>query len=166
MQVIIHDLDDDTFGSLQFTGKPVVINANDKAAPCQGCFKCWLKNAGYCFISDNLQHVGGIIGSSDTITIISKLTYGCYSSSVKRVLDRGISNSLPFFTYRNWETHHVKRYKHKDKQIMNVYLYGPSSELERHTAQELVEMNRINLGIDEANLVFLSDKDELKGCSI
>ncbi|HCM24730.1 MAG TPA: hypothetical protein DHW78_10465 [Ruminococcaceae bacterium] len=163
MQVIIHDLDDEFFKSLRREEGITVINANDKYAPCQGCFRCWLKNAGYCVIGDSLQHVGAIIGASDKITIISKITYGGYSSRVKRVLDRSISTSLPLFTYRGWRTHHMKRYH--QNQSLDVYLYGRCSDKEKETAREFIEMNRINLGMNEASLTFLEDINELKECS-
>lgn len=164
MQVIIHDLDDALFKSLCCEKGSVVINANEKSAPCQGCFKCWLKNAGYCVIKDKLQHIGAVIGASDQITIVSKITYGGYSSQIKKVLDRSIGTSLPFFTYRGWKTHHMKRYRRK--KSLNIYLYGQCSKAEKETAQEFVKMNCINFGIDKANLTFLDDKNDLKGCSI
>lgn len=164
MQVIIHDLDSEFFQSLcRLTDKATVIRADGKYAPCQGCFKCWLKNPGYCVICDSLQHVGAIIGASDKVTIISKITYGGYSSQVKKILDRSICTSIPFFTYRRWQTHHIKRYHHK--QVLNVYLYGKCSQTEKVTAREFIERNRINMGMDEASVTFMDDVNSLKGCS-
>ncbi len=54
MKVIIHDLSDEITYTLE---KPhedsVVIHANNQYSPCQGCFQCWLKNAGFCIMKDS-----------------------------------------------------------------------------------------------------------------
>ncbi len=160
MHIVIHDLCEELFYSLTFKDEIIEINEKNKAAPCQGCFKCWLKNAGYCVIYDSLKHIGAAIGTSEKVIIISEICYGGYSSPVKRVIDRSISISIPFFTYREWKTHHVRRYHHK--QMLSVYLYGKCSKLEKETAKELVEMNRINMGIEKAVIVFTDTADELR----
>ena len=162
MYMVIHDLSDELFYTLAFKDEIHEVNAKNKAATCQGCFKCWLKNAGYCVMKDSLQHIGAAIGTSNKITIISEICYGGYSSSIKRVMDRSISSSIPFFTYRGWKTHHMKRYHHSH-QMLSVYLYGKSSELEKETAKELVKMNSINMGIEEVEVIFADTADELRG---
>lgn len=98
MHIIIHDLSDELFYALKFEEEIIEINTKNIAAPCQGCFKCWLKNAGYCVINDSLQHIGAAVGTSDKVTIISEMCYGGYSSPIKRVMARSIGTSLPFFT--------------------------------------------------------------------
>ena len=114
MKVIIHDLRE---GEALFLGKSdkdsVVIHANNQYAPCCGCFKCWLKNAGFCIMKDSLQHIGALIGQSDPLIIVSQCCYGGYSSPVKAILDRAIGGSLPFFTWRGGQTHHISRYPHR-----------------------------------------------------
>ena len=40
-----------------------VIDANRKAACCQGCFRCWLASPGQCVMKDDLQTVGAQIGN-------------------------------------------------------------------------------------------------------
>ncbi len=162
MNIVIYDIHDELFHTLEFKDKIFEVNAKNNAAPCQGCFKCWLKNAGYCAIKDSLQHIGAAIGTSDKITIISEICYGGYSSLIKRVMDRSISLSIPFFTYREWKTHHIKRYHH-NHQMLSVYFYGKSSGLEQQTAKELVKMNSINMGIEETEIVFVDAADELRG---
>lgn len=164
MQAIIHDLEDELFQTLRFSDDLAVIHAKGKYAFCQGCFKCWLKNPGYCVMGDSIQHIGATIGASDQLVIISRITYGGYSSPVKKVLDRSIGTSLPFFTYRGWQTHHMKRYRRK--QNLRVYLYGSCSALEKETAKKLIEMNRINMGMKESTLQFLNDAEDLRGCPI
>ena len=55
MKVIIHDLGEEITCLLKKTNEDlVVIHADNQYAHCRGCFKCWLKNAGYCVMRDSL----------------------------------------------------------------------------------------------------------------
>lgn len=97
MKVIIHDLGDEITNTLEKSSEDsVVLHANNQYASCQGCFKCWLKNAGFCIMKDSLQHIGALVGQSDPLIIVSQCCYGGYSSPVKAILDRAIGDSLPF----------------------------------------------------------------------
>lgn len=134
MKVIIHDLSEGTAFSPKKPDKDsVVIHANNQYAPCRGCFQCWLKNAGFCTMKDSLQHIGALIGQSDPLIIVSRCCYGGYSSPVKAILDRAIGVSLPFFTWRGGQTHHISRYARR--KLLRVCFYGECSELERETAR-------------------------------
>ena len=101
MKIIVHDLNEQDFSSLGITGDDIeVINADASYAPCVGCFHCWLKTPGFCKINDGLKNIGVLLGNSEEMVIISQNCYGGYSEPVKKVIDRSISTSLPFFTYR------------------------------------------------------------------
>jgi len=161
VKLLIHDLPDELFSTLSLPEDGMtVIAANGKFAPCQGCFACWLKTPGHCFIKDELQHIGALFGKSDEVIIISENWYGGYSAAVKRVLDRSISTSLPFFTYRGGSLHHRRRYKNEWR--LKVILYGDFSDAEKETAHAIVEANRSNLGCRSASL-FITNKPENVG---
>jgi multimeric flavodoxin WrbA len=87
MRLIIHDLNDEEFTALDIADKDTKTFAAGKFAYCQGCFKCWIKTPGTCFINDELKHIGAFIGKSDEMVIISKNCYGGYSESVKRAME-------------------------------------------------------------------------------
>ena len=161
MKVIIHDLRE---GEALFLGKSdkdsVVIHANNQYAPCCGCFKCWLKNAGFCIMKDSLQHIGALIGQSDPLIIVSQCCYGGYSSPVKAILDRAIGGSLPFFTWRGGQTHHISRYPHR--KLLRVYFYGECTKFDEEIAKEVVERNRLNLDYREADVLFFENTAQLK----
>ena len=111
MKTIIHDLNKADFSAFELPDENVVVfTADGQYAPCSGCFACWLKNTGFCVMDDSLKHAGALIGQSDPLIIISRLCYGGYSPGVKAVLDRTIGVSLPFFTWRGGQTHHMGRY--------------------------------------------------------
>jgi multimeric flavodoxin WrbA len=142
--------------------KDTKIFAAGKFAHCQGCFKCWVKTPGTCFINDGLKHMGALIGKSNELVIISKNCYGGYSEPVKRAIDRGISALLPFFTWRDKMIHHICRYK-STGIYLTVLLYGDFTDLEREAAEGIVERNRSNIGYKEARLLMVEKPGNLKG---
>ncbi len=165
MKVIIHDLREGEALSQEKSDKDsVVIHANNQYAPCCGCFKCWLKNAGFCIMKDSLQHIGALIGQSDPLIIVSQCCYGGYSSPVKAILDRAIGGSLPFFTWRGGQTHHISRYPHR--KLLRVYFYGECTKFEEEIAKEVVERNRLNLDYEEADVVFFKNIEQIKEASL
>lgn len=161
MKVIIHDLREGEALSQEKSDKDsVVIHANNQYAPCCGCFKCWLKNAGFCIMKDSLQHIGALIGQSDPLIIVSQCCYGGYSSPVKAILDRAIGGSLPFFTWRGGQTHHISRYPHR--KLLRVYFYGECTKFEEEIAKEVVERNCLNLDYEKADVVFFKNIEQIK----
>ena len=161
MKVILHDLGEEIASPLGKNNKDsVVIHANNQYAPCRGCFQCWLKNPGFCITKDSLQHIGALVGQSDPLIIVSQCCYGGYSSSIKAILDRAIGDSLPFFTWRGGQIHHISRYPRR-KQLC-VYFYGECTKFEQEIAKEVVERNRLNLGYREADVLFFENTAQLK----
>ncbi|MDD3921191.1 MAG: flavodoxin family protein [Eubacteriales bacterium] len=160
-KLLIHDLAE---GELERLGVDTsgyyVIPANAKAAACKGCFGCWLKTPGKCVYQDQFQYLGATIAQCAQVTVISGNCYGGYSPVVKRCFDRGISSSLPFFTYRGGRIHHSLRYR--GKPALTVYFYGDVNETERGIAAKLVKANGCNMGSTDTKCVFVGDLRELK----
>ena len=121
----------------------ILVNASDIHRYCIGCFGCWLKTPGTCIIKDGFEDMGQRLSQVSEFILISKATFGSYSSPVKNVLDRSISYVLPFFEIRNGEMHHGERY-HNDLTISALF-YGDMSEEEKQTAENLVKANAVNL---------------------
>jgi multimeric flavodoxin WrbA len=152
LKALVHDLNEQDFTLLRIAENDFeVINANKPFAPCTGCFHCWLKTPGICKINDGLKNIGSLLGNSEEIVLISKNCYGGYSEPVKKVIDRSISTSLPFFTYRSGKMRHRRRYN-VGRKCLRVFLYGDFLETERNTAQLIVEANRSNMDCHEADL--------------
>lgn len=162
LKVLVHDLNEQDFTLLRIAENDFeVINANNPSAPCIGCFHCWLKHPGTCKINDGLRNIGSLMGNSEEIVLISKNCYGGYSEPVKRVIDRSISTSLPFFTYRSGKMRHQRRYK-VDRKCLTVFLYGDFLETEKITAQLIVEANQSNMDCHEANLHIIKHFTEIR----
>ena len=161
MRTVIHDLNAEGLAALGLPEEDTVIfHADGRYAPCRGCFQCWLKNAGFCIMKDSLQHIGALVGQSDPLIIVSRCCYGGYSSPIKAVLDRAIGGSLPFFTWRGGQTHHISRYPRR--KLMCVCFYGEYTKFEQEIAKEVVERNRLNLDYEKAEVVFFETIEQLK----
>ena len=101
MKLLIHDLTEDQctktgIGNLS-DKEYIIVDSKRIDKYCIGCFGCWLKTPGTCIIKDEFQHMGENIAKADELVIISKSSFGSYSSSVKNVLDRSISYVMPFY---------------------------------------------------------------------
>ena len=92
--------------------------------------------------------------------LISKASFCSYSSAIKNVLDRSISYVLPFFEIRNGEMHHGERY-HNDLTI-SVLFYGPMTENEKRTAENLVKANAVNLNAALGKVHFVEGMEDIR----
>ena len=159
MKVIVHDLATEYNEILQ-RKCDVVIHADGKYAPCQGCFGCWTKHPAECYMKDSLHTVCRVIGKADELTIISENCYGTYSPAIKNILDRSIGSSTPLSTYRGKQMHHTLRYgKHN---LFRVVTYGDITEEEKATFELLAERNAINDGYQKSQVVVLKVLSELE----
>ena len=83
---------------------------DEQIAYCLGCFECWTKYPGLCRIDDTGRDVAESIIQSDAVIYLTPVTFGGYSTELKKVLDRNICLILPFFTKIDGEVHHKPRY--------------------------------------------------------
>lgn len=117
---------------------------DEKIAYCLGCFECWTKTPGLCRIDDAGRDVAASVISSDLVIYLSPITFGGYSSALKKAVDRSICLLSPFFTRIDGEVHHQRRYDHYPA------LMGVGVLPERHSEQEdifrtLISRNAINM---------------------
>ncbi|MHA1637697.1 MAG: flavodoxin family protein [Candidatus Thorarchaeota archaeon] len=88
-----------------------VINLKDHdIAHCRGCFDCWVKTPGECVIDDFGREVAMRVIQSDLVIYLSPVTFGGYSSVLKKAIDRNICLVHPYFIKIEGEYHHKKRY--------------------------------------------------------
>jgi multimeric flavodoxin WrbA len=77
---------------------------------CKGCFDCWVKTPGLCATRDGAGAVTRELIRSDLLVLLSPITFGGYSSEIKKALDRSIGILSPFFARLDGEVHHKARY--------------------------------------------------------
>jgi multimeric flavodoxin WrbA len=159
LKILVHDLNEQDFPLPEnIKNDYKVIDANAASAPCTGCFNCWFVTPGMCKVNDYIQNAG--MGNSEETIIISQNCYGGYSEQVKKILDRSVPASTPFFTYRSWKVRHVKRYRVNRKQL-TVILYGNFLETEAKAAERMVEANRSSMGFKKAVLFMINNVKEI-----
>lgn len=86
-------------------------------APCQGCFGCWTRTPGKCLVDDTSQEIARQLAESDLLVLLTSVTFGGYSSELKKALDRQICLISPFFSKIEGETHHRRRYPSSPRLI-------------------------------------------------
>jgi multimeric flavodoxin WrbA len=113
-------------------------------APCAGCFGCWTRTPGECVIEDGARDVLRSYVGSDVVAYVTPVTFGGYSSQLKKVLDRFIPILDPRFAIVGGEVHHLLRYRRYPKTIGLGTLPAPDPEAERLFAN-LVARNGLNV---------------------
>jgi len=114
-------------------------------AYCQGCFECWTRSPGLCKTDgDAGREIAAAMIRSDLTVLLSRVTFGGYSSEIKKVLDRSICLVLPFFRRDGGEVHHRRRYRRYPALAAVGVLWEPDEEQER-IFRALVERNARNM---------------------
>jgi NAD(P)H-dependent FMN reductase len=78
---------------------------------CKGDFGCWTVTPGICVQPGPHRDVVRDIVRSDLVVSLTPITFGGYSSALKRQLDHCIPLISPWFTKVDGETHHLPRYE-------------------------------------------------------
>lgn len=110
---------------------------------CTGCFDCWIKTPGLCRFNDDGQQIAQAYIKSDLVIFLTPLTFGGYSSQLKKALDRIICLIAPFFMKINKETHHRPRYE-KYPMLMGVGVLDRPDDISEEIFNTLVSRNSLN----------------------
>ena len=162
MKTIIHDLNSKDVKKFKIGPTDKIINAGKCKNYCIGCFSCWIKHPKKCIYQDDFSNMVEYLKASDELIIISKCRYGCYSATIKQVLERCLGYVLPYFTERFGEMHHTSRYSKQLK--LRVYFYGDISSEAKKAARALVNANGRNFYTSNNELIFVKDLKEIRKC--
>jgi multimeric flavodoxin WrbA len=119
---------------------------DDKIAWCAGCFKCWTTTPGVCAHHDDGRKVAERWVRSDLVVFLTPVTFGGYSSELKKALDHVLPTLLPFMRRRDGDTRHPQRYGRKrDLLVVGTVPAGQAGGAEVRTFRRLVERNTLNM---------------------
>jgi multimeric flavodoxin WrbA len=119
---------------------------DDKIAWCSGCFKCWTATPGECAHHDHGRQVAERWTHCDLVILLTPVTFGGYSSELKKALDHVIPILQPFMHKRHGETRHPQRYARRhDLLVIGTVPAGQAEGPEAGTFRRLVERNRLNM---------------------
>lgn len=99
--------------------------------PCSGCFGCWTRTPGECVLHDDAADVLRSYVGADIVVYATPVTFGGYSSQLKKMLDRFIPVLDPRFTVVGGEVHHRLRYRRYPRTIVLGTLPSPDPGAER-----------------------------------
>ena len=156
-RLIIYDIQNET---LTAKNDDVLFSATPIVKPCMGCFGCWVKTPGRCVIGDRCSDIPSYIAKCNELILISPVLFGCYSESIKAVIDRSIPYILPYLRIVGGEMHHKMRYKHSFK--LTVLFYGKCDMEERQIAESLVRANSVNFGAKSCEVRFFDGFEKLR----
>ncbi len=115
-----------------------------KIMHCVGCFGCWVKTPGMCVMKDDSAEIAKAVVNSDLLIFLTRITFGGYSSELKKALDRIICIISPFFATINGETHHKQRYI-KYPKLVGIGVIPEQDTESEQIFSELVRRNAVNL---------------------
>jgi multimeric flavodoxin WrbA len=119
---------------------------DDKIAWCAGCFKCWTQTPGVCAHHDDGRAVAERWTRSDLAVLLTPVTFGGYSSELKKALDHVLPILQPFMQKRRGETRHPQRYaRRRDLLVVGTVPAGQAEGPEAGTFRRLVERNTLNM---------------------
>lgn len=111
---------------------------------CVGCFGCWVQTPGVCLVDDPARDIAREVIRSDLLVFLTPVTFGGYSSELKKVLDRLICLVSPYFIRISGEVHHRPRYDHFPRLLGVGQLRQPDRESET-IFKTLIRRNALNV---------------------
>lgn len=112
---------------------------------CLGDLDCWIRTPGRCRIRDAGQEIERAVHDADLLVLVTPVTFGGYSATLKRAMDRLIPLILPFFVKTADMTHHAHRYVRLPR-IAGIGVDDEADARRTHLFKAFVESNALNLG--------------------
>ena len=114
-----------------------------KMGSCIGCFGCWIKTPGICVEPDAGRDIAQAIVQSDVTILFTPVTFGGYSSEIKKIQDRWLPLVLPDFCIHHGEVHHLPRYSHYPR-LVGIGIQRQPNAMEANLFNVLVGRNALN----------------------
>jgi len=126
---------------------------------CKGDFGCWTATPGVCVHSGPHREVARDVIQSDLVVWLTPVTFGGYSSPLKRQLDHFVPLISPWFTTVEGETHHEPRYE-RSPDILAIGLVERGEAEASRVFERLVHRNALNMHARHSSSLFI-DRGEL-----
>ncbi len=95
---------------------------------CIGCWSCWVKTPGKCFVSDDSHEICYEFIRSDVVLFASPIIMGFTSALLKKIQDKMIPLLHPYIEIVQNESHHRKRYSSYPKLGLLLEKGGDSDD--------------------------------------
>jgi len=132
---------------------------------CIGCFNCWDTTPGLCFQDDQGGEVAKKAINSDLLVFLTPLTWGGYSSELKKAIERMLGLLHPGFTKIEGSNHHKKRYK-KYPSVLGIGIVEEEiDEVDELIFKTLIKCHSLNWHTPKQKAVVLrvgQDKQQIR----
>jgi len=128
----------------QLANVETLVLCEQKIGNCAGDFFCWVRSPGMCNTNDDNRIIAEMIMQSDLVIYLTPVTFGGYSSALKRMVDHQIQNISPYFTTIDGELHHQPRYQSYPDVLTIGWMDQPNVQAEA-VFRQLVRRNAINM---------------------
>ncbi|HSV42071.1 MAG TPA: NAD(P)H-dependent oxidoreductase [Methanomassiliicoccales archaeon] len=118
-------------------------------APCRGCYGCWIETPGQCHNQDDGPDIIRSWMVSDMVILVGNVTFGCYPSLLKNMLDRMIGILHPYYVAKRSSVEHLARYEF-NPSLLAVGVRTELNEQNDETFKRLVHQNAITLNLFSA----------------
>jgi len=115
-----------------------------RIAPCNGCYGCWIQTPGICVQDDDARPLAAEVIGAHVLAVLTPVTFGCYSSTAKRAIERMLPLLSPFFETVGGEVHHTRRYPRFPDYLALGVQREPDEEGARLFA-DLARRNAVNI---------------------
>lgn len=113
-------------------------------ASCTGCFGCWIKTPGECVQADDAREIARAVIGARLLAVLTPVTFGGYSSTAKRAIERLMPLLSPLFETIGGEVHHRRRYP-RFPDLLAVGVQDRSDPEAADLFRALVARNAINV---------------------
>jgi NAD(P)H-dependent FMN reductase len=150
--VTLRDMAEEVYAALEseLRGRGFTVVGHDLSAldipDCLGDFGCWTATPGTCVQPGPHREIARDLIQSDLAVWLTPITFGGYSSALKRQLDHCIPLVSPWFTTVEGETHHQRRYE-RFPDLLAVGLMDHADPLSASVFDRLVRRNAINMHV-------------------
>ena len=123
---------------------------------CKSCGICGHKTPGECFADDDMPAILKSIANCDLIVMLTSLTFGGYSSVLKKAVDKFMVLGEAMYIVRKGHVLHPMRY---GKKKLVVFAVEDKEDIsQRESFSKLVENNALNMQFN-ANTAFISQAE-------
>ncbi|MCE5297073.1 MAG: NAD(P)H-dependent oxidoreductase [Euryarchaeota archaeon] len=109
-----------------------------RIVPCKRCGSCWVETPGLCVEGDDSNELNRSWMYADMVVLLTRMTYGCYSSRIKDLLDKRIGSSVPYMSIKKDSVCHGPRYE-RNPSILSIAVCDELNHSESETFKMLAK---------------------------